>query len=49
MTIQIKMNDGKFRTIIGDELWEYPNLESLIFNLKKILEVKEQYGKINNY
>jgi succinate dehydrogenase/fumarate reductase flavoprotein subunit len=46
--ITIKMYEDEWRIIIGDEVWNFRTLELMKQNLNSILEIKDNYGRINN-
>ena len=45
--ITIKMHQGKWRIIIGDEVWEFSNKQSCIDCLEDLMEFKDKFGRIN--
>jgi hypothetical protein len=44
--ITIKMHQGKWRIIIGDEVWEFPDKRSCLDTLEDIAEFKDTFGRI---
>lgn len=47
MSIKIKLHQGNWRLIIGDEEWQFLNRKELDIVLKTLLDYKEKYGKLN--
>ena len=48
MAITIKDRGDKWRVVIQQEEWEFDKRKTLDENLKKILDMKEKDGRINN-
>jgi len=46
--IQIKQREDKWRLKIVEEEWEFNNKKDFDDSLKKILELKSKYGRLNN-
>ena len=44
--ITIKMWGGKWRIIIGDEIWEFDNNEDFGTTLSYLLGMKDDFGRI---
>jgi len=44
--IKIKMYDGKWQIIVGDEVWQFKNDTDFANALEKLLIIKATYGKI---
>jgi hypothetical protein len=40
------MYEGKWRISIGDETWEFPNVDKMFEVLHTLIEYKEKYGDI---
>ena len=47
--ITIKMYGEKWRIGIGDEVWEFENFEEMFEILRTILEMKNDYGRLDNW
>ena len=45
--ITIKMHQGKWRIIIGDEVWEFADKDSFDSVLAHLIEFKDKFGRIN--
>jgi hypothetical protein len=44
--IIVKMYERKWRISIGDETWEFPNVDKMFEVLHTLIEYKEKYGDI---
>lgn len=47
--IAIKMHEGLWRIIIGDEIWEFKTLAIMNVALQKVLMIKDSFGRIKKY
>jgi hypothetical protein len=43
--INIKMYEEKWQIIIGEEIWQFENLEEFKKNLETIINIKDTYGR----
>jgi hypothetical protein len=46
--ISIKMFQGKFRILVGEEVWEFENVKDMKFVLETLIDLKDKYGRIKN-
>lgn len=46
--ITIKMHNGKWRIIIGDEIWEFEDMIEMDKILNMLITFKDEYGRIED-
>jgi len=46
--IKIKQHQQKWRIEIGDEIWEFPTRKEFEDFLKKLIDMKEKYGHLQD-
>ena len=49
MSITIKMYQKKWQIHIGNERWQFDTKKEFEETLKKIIDIKDKFGKLENY
>ena len=44
--ITIKMHQKKWRILLGNEIWQFENIDQFAEVLEALLIIKEKYGKL---